>query len=83
MCLMSISHPQILLQLSFLISIYRHGEELRGPQGGVTGDHVVRVRGGLHCVLLLSCVDHPQLGLINHLRKTNTSLNILEYFPIC
>lgn len=79
---MGVSHPQLLLQLASLICIYGHSEELRGSQGRVTGDHVTRVVGFLHSVLLLRCVDHPHLKLSDHLPQKNMSYKIVRPYEI-
>lgn len=57
----------LLLQLPFLFSVHSDGEVLGRVHCGVTGADLVGVMGPLQCVPLLCCIEHPEVGLLNHL----------------
>jgi len=66
---MSLSHLSLLLQMPFLLSIHSDGEVLRGMQCRITGADLVGVKGPLYSVPLLCCIQHLEVGFLNHLYK--------------
>lgn len=60
---------QLLLQLPLLFSVYSDGEVLGRFHRRVTRDNLVGVKRPLQCVPLICCVQHPEVGLLNHLQE--------------
>lgn len=71
-----VSYTELMIELLPFVCVDGQAEELRGPQGGVTGDDLVGVSGLLHCVLLLCSVDYLQLRLPDHLTETQINKEV-------